>query len=164
MNKIKQYTKEILSFALILFIITNILSYYRSMSLNQQDFNLQNIKLIDGFNYAYSKDEVLVVHFWATWCPICKVEAPNIQHISNTTNTLTIATSSGNDMEVKKYLKQNNLSFDVINDKDGKLAQQFNIQAFPTTLIYGKNHKLIFTDVGYTSTLSLKLKIWWASL
>ena len=164
MNKIKNYAKEIISFAVLLFVISTAVNYYRSMDLNKEKFDLTNIKLIDGFNYSYPKDEALMVHFWATWCPICKVEAPNIQTLSKEYNVLTISTDSGDDGSVMKYLRENNVSFDVLNDKDYKLSQKFNIQVFPTTLIYDKTGKLIFTEVGYTSTIGLRLRMWWASL
>jgi thiol-disulfide isomerase/thioredoxin len=164
MNKIKKYTKEIFSFLIVLLIASSIINIYKSKDLNKNKFDLTNIKLIDDFNYTYSKNEVLILHFWATWCPICKIEAPNIQDISKTNNVLTIATNSGDDTNVKNYMKENNITFNVLNDKYSTLAKKFNIEVYPTTLIYDKNGNLAFSEVGYTSTLGLKLRIWWAGL
>jgi thiol-disulfide isomerase/thioredoxin len=105
-----------------------------------------------------------MIHFWATWCPICKTEASNIQKISERFQVLTIATQSGNDEDIKKYTKENGVNFMVINDKDGLLTKSAGISTFPTTMIYDKNQQLVFSDVGYSSTWSLWLKMLWVSL
>jgi len=104
-----------------------------------------------------------MIHFWATWCPICKAEASNIQTISENFQVITVATQSGNDKEINKYQKDNGVNFKVINDKDGSISKYIGIRAFPTTLIYDKNTNIVFSDVGYTSTLILWLKMLWAS-
>jgi predicted secreted protein len=53
--------------------------------------------------------------------------------------------------------------FKVVNDEYGLLSTEFNVKAFPTTFIYDKNKNLKFTEVGYTSTFGLKLRLWWSS-
>ena len=50
-----------------------------------------------------------------------------------------------------------------VNDEYGLLSTEFNVKAFPTTFIYDKNKNLKFTEVGYTSTFGLKLRLWWSS-
>jgi len=77
---------------------------------------------------------------------------------------MTIAVNSGSDYEIANYLKEHNLNFKVINDKDSELSKLYNITAFPTTLIYNKDNKVVFSDVGYTSTLGLFVRAWIASL
>jgi hypothetical protein len=51
----------------------------------------------------------------------------------------------------------------VINDSSGFISSEFNIAAFPTTFIYDKEKNLVFSEVGYTSTLGLWLRMLWAS-
>jgi len=138
-----------------LIIISNAISYYKSSDISKIKFDIENISL---------NDKPILVHFWATWCPICKVEAPNIQSLSTNYNVVTIAVNSGDDMKIKNYLKENNLTFKVINDPNSIYANKFNVKVFPTTLIYDKNKNLIFSEVGYTSTLGLQLRMLWAGL
>ena len=52
----------------------------------------------------------------------------------------------------------------MVNDKESLYAQDFKISGYPTTFIYDKDRKLVFSEVGYTSTLGLYLRMWWASL
>ena len=154
-NKLKHYFKEILSFIVMLIIISNAISYYKSIDINKVKFDIPNISL---------NGKPILVHFWSTWCPICKIEAPNIQALSKKYNVLTIAVNSKSDDNIQKYLKDNNLDFKVINDNDSFYANKFNIEVFPTTLIYDKDKNLIFSEVGYTSTFGLKLRLWWTKL
>jgi hypothetical protein len=51
----------------------------------------------------------------------------------------------------------------VVNDKDGYYAKKFNISGYPTTFIYDKNKNLSFSEVGYTSILGLRLRMWWSN-
>jgi thiol-disulfide isomerase/thioredoxin len=157
MNK---YIKEFLIFSLVLIIATNIISYYRGFDLNKVTLN-KNIELVLKENgYKLSTKKPTMIHFWATWCPVCGAEASNIEYISKNYNVITIAVKSPKD-EIDKYLKSKNLTFKVIEDNDGNLARLFNISVFPTTLIYDKNKKLSFSEVGYTTTLGLLFRMLW---
>ena len=163
-SKIKHYMKEILFFAVLTIILANAISLYKSQDLSQKPLDIQNFKLIDHQEYKIPDKKPIMIHFWATWCPVCKVEASNIDYIAKHFNVVTIAVNSKNNADIQKYMQKNHYSFKVVNDNNGMLSSKFHIAGFPTTFIYGKNKKLLFSDVGYTSTLSLYLKMWWASL
>lgn len=161
MNKLKSYAKEIVSFFIILIIATNLMSYYKSLDLNKQKFDFSTVVLSNNTNFSFDKNKNFIVYFWGSWCPICKYQSPNIQELKSTYNVLSIAVDSGNNEEIEAYLKSKNLSFDFINDKNNILSKKFNVQAFPTTLVYDKDFNLLFSEVGFTSILSIKLKTWW---
>ena len=92
------------------------------------------------------------------------MEADNIQRLSQHYNIITIAVKSGTDYDIHQYMHERGLDFNVVNDSTGLYANRFHIHAYPTTFVYDKNHKLCFSDVGYTSTLGLWLRLLWASL
>ncbi|WP_072681773.1 protein disulfide oxidoreductase [Arcobacter sp. LA11] len=155
-EKIKKYIKEGIIFIVVLTIALNAMSYYRSLDLNKDKLDFESVKLLDDTTiYNIPKDKPILVHFWATWCPVCKVEAPNIEKISKDYEVITIAVQSGDKEEIQRYLDERDLSFKVVNDKDGFYSRKFNIKVFPTTLIYDKNRNLKFSEVGYTSTAGL---------
>jgi thiol-disulfide isomerase/thioredoxin len=154
-DKIKKYLKEGLIFILMLIIALNAISYYNSLDLNKEKLTIQSFKLLDDSLYIVPNDKPVLIHFWATWCPTCKLEASNIEKISKDYEVITIAVQSGTKEEIEKYLDEHKLSFKVVNDKDGYYSQMFNIKAFPSTFIYDKNKNLKFSEVGYTSTAGL---------
>jgi len=161
-EKIKHYIKEIFYFILVMTIVANVMSIYRSQSLSSEPLNIHTFKLINNTNYTVEQNRPVLIHFWATWCPTCKMEAANIEFLSKYYQVITIAVKSGSDYDLKRYLDEHAYSFLVVNDKDGALSRKFQIAGYPTTFIYDKNNKLAFKEVGYSSTLGLWLRLLWA--
>lgn len=158
--KIKKILKEIVSTLLIVFVLSLVVNYFRSPKLDSNTLSPIEATLIDGL--VWSSEEVkkpLVVHFWASWCRVCKLEASNIDALAKEANVITVAVNSGSDEEVKAFMRERGLSFKVINDKEGVLAQKFKIEAFPTTFIFDSNKQLSSTQTGYTTTAGLKARL-----
>lgn len=165
-EKIRHWGKEALILGLMLFVITNAMSYFRAPDIKDENLPQISTLLTNGelFSTADYENKPVLIHFWATWCPTCKLEAPNIQSISEDYKVITVAVKSGSDTKINSFLQDNDLNFQVINDEEGVLSQSFDVQAYPTSFIYNKDHKLQFSEVGYTSTLGLYLRMWWASI
>lgn len=162
-KKIKHYAKEIGIIFVSVILFSNLLSWYKSQELNHNPLHMSTFFLVDGSSYTPPKNQPLIIHFWATWCPTCKLEADNIARLSKKCEVLTIAVDSKTDAEIQTYLNEHNLHFRVVNDKNKILAQHFKIMGFPTTFIYDKKHNLAFSEVGYTSSLGLYLRMLYAS-
>ncbi len=154
-DKIKKYLKEGIILLIMLLIASNGMSYYRALDLNKDSLNIESFKLLDNTEYKVPANKPVLVHFWATWCPTCKFEAPNIEKISKDYEVITIAVQSGTKQEIENYLDEHKLTFKVVNDKKGLYSKKFNIKVFPTTFIYDKDNNLKFTEVGYTTTAGL---------
>lgn len=161
--KILHYAKEIVVFLIVMTIIANLVSLYKSSDLNKDPLAIKTLITLDGSKYTIDNEKPILIHFWATWCPTCKVEASNINTIAKDYQVITIAVKSGSNDEIQSYLSENDLDYITINDKTAKLAQKFQISAYPTTFIYDKNKELIFSEVGYTSTWGLWIRMWWAN-
>ncbi|WP_428743714.1 redoxin domain-containing protein [Sulfurimonas sp.] len=140
-------------------VVANLLSIYKSQTLNQEPLQLKEFKLIDNSTYIPDPTKPIIIHFWATWCPTCKLEASNIEYLSQYYNVITIAVNSGSDYEIHNYLQEHDLHFKVVNDKNSQLSKLFKIQAYPTTFIYDAKQNLRFSEVGYTSTLGLFIRM-----
>ena len=156
---LKSILKEVLIVGVIIFILSNIISYIRSPALASTQLPHIEVQLLDGSHYRVKEGKPLVLHFWATWCPACKLEASNIESISKQYEVLTIAVNSGNDRELKKYINKYGYSFKVLNDTEGRWASQFKVEAYPTTFIYDSKGILKFTEVGYSTTAGLLARL-----
>lgn len=116
------------------------------------------------FDLYQDKNRPILIHFWASWCPVCKLEQSNIQNISQDYPVITIAMQSGNDDELKQFMKEEQLSFKVINDEFGLISKKYHIRGVPVSFIVNKDNKIDFVEMGYTTELGLKIRMWWAGL
>jgi len=156
---IQSILKEIIIGIIILFILSNIISYIRKPELCSTQLPQVELTLLDGTSCSLKNGKSVVIHFWATWCKICALEAQNIETLSKQYEVLTIAVNSGDDAEVQAYMKDRQLTFKVFNDVDSTWAKKFNVEVFPTTFIYDGKGELKFTEVGYTTTAGLLARL-----
>ena len=124
---------------------------FEGMLLEGQSVNIQSYQ-----------GKPLLLHFWATWCSICKLEENSIASISEDYEVVTVALNSGNDMEISAYLDEQKLSFPVVVDEDGVISERFGVRGVPTSFIIDSNANIKFTEVGFTSELGLRLRLWLA--
>ncbi len=160
---IKKWLKDIIITAIIIFIMANLISFLRKPDdLQNKTMPQFQTTLVDGKRFSTDalKDRAFILHFWATWCPTCKLEISNFNALSKEYEVITVAVNSGSDSEIKAFLEKRGLRIKVINDQSGKLANYFGVEAFPTTFILDKSGKVVAAEVGYTSTLKLKLRLW----
>lgn len=94
---------------------------------------------LDGKKVTIGKEnKVAVLNFWATWCPPCRAEFPELVSFSQKNNEKVQFYSINlqeNQEKVLNFLKQENYSLPVLLDEDGKVAKMFRVTAIPTTLI-----------------------------
>lgn len=111
---------------------------------------------------SWSKQPTLV-HFWATWCPICRLEQGSIEALAKEyPNTITVAMQSGEQNVVSNYMREQALTFPVINDPDGLISQAWGVGAVPASFIVDAKGQIRFVEIGYTSSIGLRLRMWLA--
>ncbi|MGG4096567.1 redoxin domain-containing protein [Paenibacillus lautus] len=109
--------------------------------LRAPDFTLMNregqeIKLSDY------RGQTVLLNFWASWCPPCKVEMPYMQDFYDKhqdENVIILAvnmTHLENSMsEVQSFVEQNGLTFPVLYDQNGASTRRYEVVAYPTTYV-----------------------------
>lgn len=122
--------------------------------------------LLDGRAVAATAQagQPLLVHFWASWCPVCKLEQGSIESLARSYPTLTVAMQSGSDAEVAAHMRKEVLSFPVLNDPQGTISREWGVRAVPTSFIVDAQGRIRFVEVGYTTGIGLRLRLWWAGL
>ena len=122
--------------------------------------------LLDGRTVAATVQagQPMLVHFWASWCPVCKLEQGSIESLARSYPTLTVAMQSGSDAEVAGHLRKEALTFPVLNDPEGAISSQWGVRAVPTSFIVDAQGRIRFVEVGYSTGIGLRLRLWWAGL
>jgi thiol-disulfide isomerase/thioredoxin len=163
-SRMKTWRKPALHVLLFIVFIAGIRSWQQRDMVNGLAPPLLGAKL-DGSSYTFpvKSAQPLLVHFWATWCAICRIDQDAIDAIARDyPNIITVAMQSGSDAEVSKYLVSQGLNFPVLNDTDGRLSAAWGVHAVPASFIISPDGKIRFVDVGYTTGTGLRLRLWLA--
>jgi peroxiredoxin len=125
------------------------------------DFTL---KTIDGKEIKLSdqKGDVVVVDFWATWCPPCRESLPHLQKVSADKELAgkglkVFAVDAQEELNaIQTFLTKNKLTFTVPMDTDGSAMKAYGVQGIPTTVIIGRDGVVQKAFVGYGGEESAK--------
>ena len=97
--------------------------------------------------------KMLVVNFWATWCPPCRREMPSLEQLSKTldsNNFAVIGLSVDEDvMLASEYLNQNKITFANYFDKGGVMAKSLGLLVYPETFVIAPNRTLVRRMTGF---------------
>ncbi|SHJ91651.1 Peroxiredoxin [Malonomonas rubra DSM 5091] len=99
------------------------------------------------------RGKVVMVNFWATWCPPCKEEMPSMERLNKMMAgedfvMLAInADDNGRDV-VPDFLKKNPHDFTVLYDDQGAAKQSYGVYKMPESFIINKGGKIVEKVVG----------------
>ena len=154
----RDFFKKVLDYALLALIavvVSSILGVFRAPKSHFKLSDIDSRVTLDGKRVSdiLKNNKPTILHFWGTWCPICRQELSTIEDLSKQDgiNIITVAVNSGTDDQLKEWLKSRGVDFIVINDISGILASKAGVNVFPSTIYYDSNKKLKFSDSGYTS-------------
>jgi peroxiredoxin len=102
---------------------------------------------MDGKPYSLAslKGRIVLLNFWATWCPPCRKEMPDMEKLYRKYGSkgLTVLAVSDEKREtVEGFLAKNPYSFPVLLDADHKVNKDFGIEGIPKSFIFDREGKL----------------------
>ncbi|MGM0593795.1 MAG: protein disulfide oxidoreductase [Pseudomonadota bacterium] len=118
----------------------------------------------EAFDLRQLRGQPSVIHFWATWCPVCELEQGTIDSLAADYPFISVAMQSGEPAEVVAYLDEQGVDYPVVNDPDGVMARRYGVSGVPATFILDAGGEVRFVTRGYTSGLGLRLRLWWAGV
>ncbi len=116
-----------------------------------------NLKTLDGRTIQLSalKGKVVLLDFWATWCPPCRQEIPHFkelytQYHSKGLEVIGVALDEGGEKDVAPFAQQNQINYPLSATGSQELAQAYGgIRGIPTTFLIDKQGRIAQKYIGY---------------
>jgi thiol-disulfide isomerase/thioredoxin len=154
---------------------TSALPRLGAQGLNPQGFDLSPwsgplsaFSLVDTtgktWRLADLRGRAVLLNFWATWCPPCRAEMPTLQQVADVygpDKLLVLAINFKEPAErALKFVKSTGLTLPVLLDTDGRMARQWGVSVFPTTLTVdhrGQPRQRVRGEVDWSGRAAEKL-------
>lgn len=180
-DKMKSYMgiiKKICGIILIISGVVMLLTGVTNINRNKQHNNIEKDEIIEneqneekaidftlkdqyGNEHTLSeyKGKTIFLNFWATWCPPCREEMPDIEEIyneygKNNNDIIVLGVAApnlgreGSEEEIVNFLSENNYTFPVVMDFGGELVYKYDIVGFPSTFIINEDGEIVHKIVG----------------
>ena len=116
------------------------------------DFTLEDV---NGQRHSLSelRGKVVLVNFWATWCPPCRAEMPSMEKLNamlDGEEFVLLAVNAEEDARdrVREFLQENPHSFPVLLDDQGEVVAKYGVFRFPETFIIRRDGVIAEHVVG----------------
>jgi peroxiredoxin len=105
------------------------------------------------FSLSDFRGKVVMVHFWATWCPPCVEELPLLAKLypeiaGKDFEMLAVSVDEGGANAVTSFMRKNNLEVPVLLDPDRSVASSYGTYRFPETYIIDRHGVVQYKVIG----------------
>ena len=118
----------------------------------------------DTWELAQGGQRPLLVYFFAPWCKVCSASADNLVRLRRWRDEahldiVAVALDWSDIDAVRDYAQRHELNVPVLL-ADMNVARDWQIYAFPSYYVLDSEHRIVRSDVGYTSQLGLWWRTW----
>jgi peroxiredoxin len=99
------------------------------------------------------RGKVVFLNLWATWCPPCRMEMPNMESLYKRLGSrdfimLAVAEDEGGAAAVGPFVREVGLSFPVLLDPEATLSPRYGATGYPETFIIDRNGRVVNHTIG----------------
>ena len=122
------------------------------------------VEMFDGqkINIKDLKGKIVLINFWATWCPPCQEELKRVQkeiidRFKGKDFVFLAISREESKEQVKKFRERNGYTFPMGLDPERKIYSKFATATIPRNFIIDKKGKIVEIEVGYTKEAFSKM-------
>ena len=122
-------------------------------------------ELLDGSEFSIAKERgnVLLLNLWATWCGPCRYEIPELeklhqQHAAQRFKVIGVSVDEGGDQIVREFVDQQNMTYPVALDPEGRLAVLLDTTILPTSILVDREGRVIWKHLGVVTADDPEMK------
>lgn len=122
------------------------------------------VEMFDGqkINIKDLKGKIVLINFWATWCPPCQEELKRVQkeiidRFKGKDFVFLAISRKESKEQVKKFRERNGYTFPMGLDPERKIYSKFATATIPRNFIIDKKGKIVEIEVGYTKEAFSKM-------
>jgi len=113
------------------------------------DFSLPDLQ---GAMHSLPRGEVVLLNFWATWCPPCRKEIPSMASLYDTyaSRGLKVIAVSVDQRRAALlgFMKEYPMPFQVLHDADGAVSRSYGVYRYPESFLVDRNGKILMHVIG----------------
>jgi peroxiredoxin/outer membrane lipoprotein-sorting protein len=106
------------------------------------------------------RGQVVVVDFWATWCPPCRAQMPSLQQMEKelaSKGLVVLGLDVGEDAKtVSAFAKQQSYTFGLLLGAEPDVAAEYYVEAYPTTFVVDRRGRIAYRELGGGSPEKLR--------
>ena len=102
---------------------------------------------------ASFRGRLVVLNFWATWCPPCRLEMPAMERLYQEFRGKGLEVVAVNFMEspelVRAFAEEQELTYPMLLDSRAEIAERYGVMRLPETVLIGRKGEVIAKTIGY---------------
>jgi len=103
-----------------------------------------------SWTFAELRGKVVLLNFWATWCPPCRKEMPDLETIYGrfgSKGLVVLGISDEEPAKVEPFIRERKVSFPVLLDPGRKVNEMFVVDGIPKSFVYDREGKLVAQSI-----------------
>jgi peroxiredoxin len=115
----------------------------------QADFTLSDLQG-RSWNLKDLRGKVVLVNFWATWCPPCRKEMPDLEALYlqfKDQGFVVLAISDEDAAKVSPFLAERSITYPILLDPGRKVNEEMQIEGIPKSFVYDRGGKLVAQSI-----------------
>ena len=110
------------------------------------------LKDLSGKTWTFSelRGKVVLVNFWATWCPPCRKEMPDLETLYErfrSQGLVVLGISDEEQAKVEPFIRERKVTFPVLLDPGRKVNEAFVVEGIPKSFVYDRDGKLVAQSI-----------------